>query len=73
MYHFCKLRDSRQVFNTWQLGQVPQSRGLTISSGFASAIGTRLMMGADELDEIRASQEAKSASAEIIDLLGKAA
>ena len=46
---------------------------LTISSGFASAIGTRLLMGADELDEIRASQEAKSASAEILEMFGQAA
>jgi len=46
---------------------------LTISSGLASAIGTRLLMGANELDEIRASEEAKSASAEILDIFGQAA
>ncbi|MEM9668676.1 MAG: peptidoglycan-binding domain-containing protein [Pseudomonadota bacterium] len=46
---------------------------LTISTSFASLTGTRLIVGAAEMDAVEASTEAKAASAEIISLLGKAA
>lgn len=46
---------------------------LTISTSLASIIGTRLLIGAAELDMIDASEEAATASAQIVDLLGKAA
>lgn len=46
---------------------------LTISTSLASMTGTRLLIGAADLDAISASEEAKTASAEIVDLLGAAA